>query len=67
MAALRRRLRDPLLVGDRQWTVVFGRGLVVGDPWLFYLAVYAGSRPWVVIGELGNGSPLAVPLNDADG
>jgi hypothetical protein len=63
--AVRRSLRDRLLVGKRLWTVVFVRGLVVGDPWRPYLTVYAGSRPWVVLGELAGGELLAVPLNDA--
>jgi hypothetical protein len=62
---LRRRLRNHLLVGKRLWTVVFVRSLVVGDPWRPYRTVYAGSRPWVVLGELGNGELLAAPLNDA--
>jgi hypothetical protein len=39
----------------------------VGDPWRLYLTLYAGRRPWVVVGELANGRRLAVPLNDARG
>jgi len=64
---LRRRLADRILVGDRLWSLVFIEGLVHGDPWDPYLTIYAGSRPWVVLGELPSGRLLAVPLNDAHG
>lgn len=62
---LRRLLRDRILVGPRQWSVIRIRSLVVGDPWLPYLTVYSGTRPWLVLGELANGCLLAAPLNDA--
>jgi len=32
-----------------------------------YLTLYGGNRPWVVLGELLNGSLVAAPLNDARG
>jgi hypothetical protein len=62
-ASLRTAIHERLLVGGRCWQVV-RPGLLtlagVGDP---YLTLYAGERPWVVLGELEDGQLLAAPLN----
>jgi len=62
-AAVGRRL----LAGASCWKVV-RPGLLtspgVANP---YLTLYGGNRPWVVLGELLNGSLVAAPLNDARG
>ena len=64
-ASLRAAIRERLLVGTRCWQLV-RPGLLtaagVGDP---YLTLYAGERPWVVLGELEDGQLLAAPLNGA--
>ena len=62
-ASLRAAILERLLIGGRSWQVV-RPGLLtasgVGDP---YLTLYAGERPWVVLGELEDGQLLAAPLN----
>jgi len=62
-ASLRAAILERLLVGRRSWQVV-RPGLLtapgVGDP---CLTLYAGERPWVVLGELEDGQLLAAPLN----
>lgn len=60
-AALGRRL----LTGRRCWDIVWPGPLTAGPgP---FRTVYAGDRPWVVLGALASGSLLAAPLNDARG
>ena len=49
------------------WDVIRPGHLIEPKNGTPYLTVYDGDRPWVVIGELPNGSLLAVPLNDARG
>jgi hypothetical protein len=62
-ASLRTAIHERLLVGGRCWQVV-RPGLLtvagVSDP---YLTLYAGERPWVVLGELEDGQLLAAPLS----
>lgn len=54
-----------LLAAGRCWDVVWPGPLTTGaGP---YRTVYAGDRPWVVVGALASGSLLAAPLNDARG
>ena len=56
-----RRISERLLVGTRCWQLVWPGLLTaagVGDP---CLTLYAGERPWVVLGELEDGQLLAAP------
>ena len=64
-ASLRAAIRERLLVGTRCRQLV-RPGLLtaagVGDP---YMTLYAGGRPWVVLGEREDYRLLAAPLNGA--
>ena len=64
-ASLRAAIRERLLVGTRCRQLV-RPGLLtaagVGDP---YMTLYAGGRPWVVLGEREDYQLLAAPLNGA--
>jgi hypothetical protein len=60
-------LKTYIGVGARLWQVV-SPGLLTAPhiPRPLH-TVYDGERPWVILGELPNGSVLAAPLNDATG
>jgi hypothetical protein len=58
-------LGEAIGIGRRLWDVVWPGELVI-DPERGPLATtYQGERPWVVIGETGDGDLLAAPLNEA--
>ncbi|MFP4624789.1 MAG: hypothetical protein ACLFRX_11460 [Gemmatimonadota bacterium] len=56
-----------LFRGRRDWSLVWPGHLVrPGVPTPLY-TLYDDDRPWLVVGELASGAPLAAPLNDARG
>lgn len=60
----RPQLAGRLLQGSQVWDVVEPGPLLAPGARRPLLTVYDGQRPWIVVGELSNGDPLAVPLND---
>lgn len=64
-ASPRPLLLKHLLQGSMLWRVITPGWLTRAMGQVY--TVYAGARPWVVIGELDGGDVLAAPLNDARG
>jgi hypothetical protein len=62
-ASLRPAILERLLVGPRSWQLVRPGPLTAAGVPDLYLTLYAGERPWVVLGELEDGQLLAAPLN----
>lgn len=62
-ATPRQEIKPHLFQSEECWSVFYPGRLV---PLTFgeqYLTIYGGDRPWVTIGQLGDGKRLAVPLN----
>jgi len=57
----RQALCDRVGTGTHVWEVRYPGALLM--PGIQGGMVYRGSRPWLIIGALANGRPLAVPLN----
>ena len=61
----RAALRECLLTGERLWEIILPGGLVRFGVNEALSTIYQFERPWLVIGEVADGQPIAVPLNDA--
>ncbi|MBL0127734.1 MAG: hypothetical protein IPP83_09785 [Flavobacteriales bacterium] len=59
--AARQALCDRITLGAHLWVIHYPGALLKSG--VQGGMVYQGKRPWLVIGELSNGVPLAVPLN----
>jgi hypothetical protein len=57
-------LWSQLGVGRRLWEVVRPGSLVTPEVRTQLFTVYAGDRPWVVVGELEGGQLVGAPLNE---
>lgn len=57
----RQALCDRVRMGTHLWEIRYPGALLKSGA--NSGMVYRGSRPWLVIGELANGRPLAIPLN----
>jgi len=57
----RQALNDRVGAGTHPWEIRYPGTLLI--PGTQGGMVYRGSRPWLIIGALANGRPLAVPLN----
>jgi hypothetical protein len=63
-AQARTALNGRVGLGSRLWEIVYPGPLLKGDAAVGMM--YRGSRPWLIIGELANGCPLAVPMNSTN-
>jgi hypothetical protein len=63
----RPRIGASLFESSRCWDLVWPGHLLRPEVPSPYLTLYDGDRPWIVLGELASGAPLAAPLNDARG
>lgn len=66
-ASPRPLVADRLFEGGRCWSVVWPGPLLRDGRAGPRYTLYHGDRPWIVLGELTDGSLLAAPLNDAGG
>lgn len=57
-------LGERMLIGSHLWEVFRPGPLLVPASQELRTTVYRGDRPWVIIGELLDGSVLAAPLNE---
>ena len=62
----RKRVAARLLRGSLLWRFLIP-GYLLKQRRIGSTTVYGGSRPWLLVGELTNGSFLALPVNDASG
>ena len=63
-AQARSALNSRVGIGSRMWEIVYPGPLLKEGAQ--YGMVYLGDRPWLIIGELTNGRPLAVPMNSTN-